>query len=412
MKNGRHWYVIALLCGMTAASIGICNNSIGVFYTPVSESLGVLRGTFAFHATLSILGTAAITFVMPKLIEKFPFKAILWVGTALAVGSTYAMSMARTMMAFNILGLIRGIGCGMFAAMPVTMIINNWFVEKNGMATSIALSFSGLAGAIFSPFFTSCINNYGWEKAYVIMAVCILVCLLPALVLPLPLTPEKVGLKPYGVTESPEQGTKTVQIQSNSKFSYFSVPFICMAVFSLYTMISGIGQHVTGFSVAIGLSASVGATMMSLMMMGNIGAKLIIGILSDWVGPVVSTIIMMVLNVISLIMLLMGGHSGSVLMLYAASILFGSVYAIGAVGITLLVRHFFGLENYTKAYAAVSLSANLGTSLALPIIGYIYDFTKSYDGAFIMGLVINLISFVMIGITVAYQKKHRHQIYQ
>ncbi|MGM9975998.1 MAG: hypothetical protein ACI32G_03620 [Bulleidia sp.] len=36
-------------------------NATGVFYTPVSESLGVLRGSFAMHATLQSLAMAVVT---------------------------------------------------------------------------------------------------------------------------------------------------------------------------------------------------------------------------------------------------------------------------------------------------------------------------------------------------------------
>jgi len=52
-KVSKHWKVLLVLCGLSASSVGICINSVGVFYAPVSESLEVLRGTFAVHATIS-----------------------------------------------------------------------------------------------------------------------------------------------------------------------------------------------------------------------------------------------------------------------------------------------------------------------------------------------------------------------
>ena len=41
----KHWSVLIYCCGLAAASIGISINSSGVFYTPVSKSLHILRGT-------------------------------------------------------------------------------------------------------------------------------------------------------------------------------------------------------------------------------------------------------------------------------------------------------------------------------------------------------------------------------
>ena len=42
------------MCCLAASSIGLCTNAIGVFYTPVSKSLHVLKGTFAIHAIIHI----------------------------------------------------------------------------------------------------------------------------------------------------------------------------------------------------------------------------------------------------------------------------------------------------------------------------------------------------------------------
>ena len=61
------------MCCLAASSIGLCTNAIGVFYTPVSKSLHVLKGTFAIHATLSTLITALTSLKMSKLIRKYNY---------------------------------------------------------------------------------------------------------------------------------------------------------------------------------------------------------------------------------------------------------------------------------------------------------------------------------------------------
>ena len=58
MENKKHWIVLAVCCGLAASSIGVSINSSGVFYTPVSESLGIMRGTFSMHMTIFSLVTA------------------------------------------------------------------------------------------------------------------------------------------------------------------------------------------------------------------------------------------------------------------------------------------------------------------------------------------------------------------
>lgn len=61
-------------CDLAAASIDISINSSGVFYTPVSESLHMLRGTFSMHMILFSLATVIMSLFVPKLYQKFSFK--------------------------------------------------------------------------------------------------------------------------------------------------------------------------------------------------------------------------------------------------------------------------------------------------------------------------------------------------
>ena len=43
---------------------------------------------------------------------------------------------------------------------------------------------------------------------------------------------------------------------------------------------------------------------------------------------------------------------------------------------------FFGVENYGKVYSFFALAGNVGGAVAMSLIGYVYDFTGSYMGAF------------------------------
>ena len=73
-KNIKHLIVVLVCCGLAASSIGICVNSVGVFYTPVSESLGIMRGTFAIHGTISLLATAIVSLFVQAIIKKYSHK--------------------------------------------------------------------------------------------------------------------------------------------------------------------------------------------------------------------------------------------------------------------------------------------------------------------------------------------------
>ncbi len=373
-KPAFHWVLVALLCGMAASAIGVCMNCVGIFYTPVSDSLGVLRGSFALHATISQLATSFIALVVPKLMGRFRYKRLLLCGVAVAVLSTAAMAFSRELWLFYLTGLLRGLGVGLFSTVPITIILTNWFHKSHGVATSITLSFSGLAGAVCSPLFTRCVTVFGWENAYLVMAAAILLFTLPALLVPFTADPRQMGMRPYGDYGEQKDGCRPA-----ATFRYKNAAFLCLCVMTLlHTSIAGIAQHFTGFALSIRLTAETGALMMSLSMVGNILTKLLIGILSDRIGPVKACVSMIVLNACALLLSLYGSASQSALVLYAAALLYGSVYSVGAVGFSLLSRRFFGSENYSKAYSVIGLLTTTGSAISLPLIGYLYDFTGSY----------------------------------
>lgn len=382
-KPAFHWVLVALLCGMAASAIGVCTNCVGIFYTPVSDSLGVLRGSFALHATISQLATSCIALAVPKLMGRFRYKRLLLCGVTVAVLSTAAMAFSRELWLFYLTGLLRGLGVGLFSTVPITIILTNWFHKSHltnwfhkshGVATSITLSFSGLAGAVCSPLFTRCVTVLGWENAYLVMAAAILLFTLPALLVPFTADPRQMGMRPYG-----DYGEQKDDCRPAATFRYKNAAFLCLCVMTLlHTSIAGIAQHFTGFALSIRLTAETGALMMSLSMVGNILTKLLIGILSDRIGPVKACISMILLNACALLLSLYGSASQSALVLYAAALLYGSVYSVGAVGFSLLCRRFFGLENYSKAYSVIGLLTTTGSAISLPLIGYLYDFTGSY----------------------------------
>lgn len=396
-RNIKHLIVLIVCCGLAASSIGICVNSAGVFYTPVSESLGIMRGTFSMHGTISLLATAVISLFVPAIMKRYSYKLILFFSVLLAGSSTILMAFSKGVLAFYILGAIRGVSSGLFAIVPITMIINKWFYKNHGLATSVVLSFSGIAGAVCSPIFTKCIQSFGWENSYIIMGVIIIVLCIPAVVYPFSIDPKEIGLLAYGYNEKETKITSEV-VKGNTKFNFFTISFICFFIFAiLHTAISGITQHLLGFAETLNYSVTVGAMMLSAGMIGNILSKLVIGFISDKIGPVKATIIMIATNTISIIMLLLA-PSSTVLLIGA--FLFGSVYSVGAVGFALLTKHFFGVENYSNVYPIISFATNFGGAFALSLVGYIYDFTGSYVYAFIIALIINFSNLILMYIVV------------
>lgn len=388
-KIHKAWKILSVLCGLAAASVGISINTSGVFYAVVAEDLGLLRGAFAFHMTIFSLVTAVSALFVPKFLRKMSFKLLLLISVLIAVVGTALMAFSTELWQFYLLGAIRGFSTGMFSIVTITIIINHWFIDKNGLATSIALGFSGIMGAVFSPIFSAIIAAFSWQIAYLAEAILLLCLCLPALLYPFTIQPELSGFAAYGdVTTSQKAYSKAI----NSQPSFLAL-FAVMAFGIMVSFVSSMTQHLPSYAETIGLSVTVGASLLSMGMFGNIISKLIIGFLSDKIGAIKSSMVLVIVNLVGAILLLVGNPPS--LMLVAA-FLFGSCYGLGAVSIPLVTRTVFGNRQYIRIFPLVSFISNVGAAVAFSTIGYSYDFTGSYIPAFLLTIILLVLSYVVL----------------
>ncbi len=392
----RHWTTLAACCGIAASSIGMLTNSAGVFYSPVAAALEVGRGAFALHTSLCTLLAGFLSPVAARLMKKFPIRLLLTIGILFSCGSTALMSVTHSIWGFYVLGLAKGIGFAFCTLMPITTIIGNWFEARRGMATGIALAFSGLGGAIFSPMLTSLIQSAGWEKAYLLSAVISVALALPGL-LTLHYTPEEIGLAPYGGRPRPLRQESGKADKTAPKVNVIGPALWFLCFLTLFnTAITGIAQHFPGISESWGMASQVGAAMISAGMVGNIVSKLLIGVLSDKIGPFAACRTMMCTNLAALTILLLVAPRASAVAL-AAAFFYGAVYSVSATGLPLLTRRLFG-ENYASAFSVVTLFTNTGSAFSLTIVGLIYDLTGGYTLALIGGILLDCANLVLLSL--------------
>ena len=62
----------------------------------------------------------------------------------------------------------------------------------------------------------------------------------------------------------------------------------------------------------------------------------------------------------------------------------------------MLTRYFFESENYSQTYGVIGFLTNIGSASSLTLIGYLYDFTKSYQIVFMIALFFHLINLMLL----------------
>jgi len=397
VNTKKHWIVLAALSFLAMSSLGLVINVSGVFLSPISESLGILRGDISMHSTLTQFAGAIVGIFIPKLMKNFHIKKILFAGIALSAGSSILLGFANSLWMFNILGTVRGIGFGMSALVPLTIIINQWFLIHNGLATSIVMTAPGIMGVIFSPIFSAIIEQYNWRIGYILLGVLMILLSIFPLLYPFSLRPEDDGYKALGYERivPKDKQKESEESTENSKNDgkgisepkiHFGQVILFMVASLLISGVTSFIQHLPGFAESIGFSAVAGGTLLSAAMVGNIVFKLLIGFVIDKTNAFTGSFMILIISAISAFLLLFDLPQ---FVLIIAAFGMGSIYSVSTVGITSLTSYFFGINNYGRIYPTVAFFKSSGIAIFLSLFGYIYDLSGSFSPSIL--LIIGLI---------------------
>ena len=139
-----------------------------------------------------------------------------------------------------------------------------------------------MPGAIFTPLVQPVVTNMGWRAGEVLVSALMLLFCLPAILLVPSTDPADLGLVPLGTEDAPTAPTP------QGKKPKIEVDRMLFAGAVLYAVlsaaVSAMPQHFPGLAEEMGLSAGVGAAMISVCMVANTVGKVVMGWLTDHIG--------------------------------------------------------------------------------------------------------------------------------
>ena len=363
---------IVALCGMASTSIGLFVNSVGVFFNPIADALNISQGEVSMFSTIITFSIAVGSMILSKIVNNANYKKVYLISLIVSALGVVGLGLSNSLVVLYVSSLMVGLGCCAYSVVMISLLISNNFDSNIGSITGIVFSFSGIAGAVLSPTFAAIINAAGWRMAFMVMAVLDVVLNIPGL------------LCKFTFRETNDEGEK-------KQFNFLTVGFISgFLVLTLIQFTLGLPQHLNNLAISRGFG-SVGPLMVSACMVGNIVSTLIAGRMVDVIGTMKSLLIMCCIVVSGCVLLLIGSNAP---VLFAGAVTLGFVYSITAVIAPLLVRETFGVDNYKITYPIVVFGGNVTNAFALSAIGYMYDFTSSYNLAIIVIIVMCILSYL------------------
>jgi MFS family permease len=380
---------VTMALGVTARTF------FSLLMPPLIEEFGWDRGLAAGAFSFGFLVSALLSPIVGRVLDARGPRIVILSGVlVLTAGLALAPSIERPWQFYLTLGVLVGGGANMMTYTVHSQFLPNWFVQRRGLAISIAFAGVGLGAIVLLPWLQSIIVTAGWRASCWAMGLLVLLGAGPLNLL-VRKKPEEIGLLPDGESRvrsaaSARGALKIVdpgwvattwtlaRAVRTGRFWWIVLGYFC-ALFAWYA----VQVHQTKYLMEIGFTPLVAAWSLGVVSVAGIPGQIVLGALSDrlgreWIwtagcaGFAICYAALIGLeqvqsNVLLYVMVLSQGFLG---------------YALTSVMGPIVVEIFEG-PHYGSIFGTITV-ASIGGGAAGPwLAGVIHDATGSYRLAFV-----------------------------
>lgn len=357
----RSWLIIL---GTVIAQIGL-----GTIYTwslfnqPLADKFGWSLSKVAVTFSITSFALAFSTLLAGKIQDKIGIRKLISIaGIVLGIGLLLSSRVNSLSMLYATAGVIVGAADGIAYITSLSNCIK-WFPEKKGLISGVSVGAYGTGSLIFKYVNASLISFKGVSVAFLYWGVIAMILIITGAQLI-----KDAPNRTYDAND-PNYNNFTVFEMLKTKQAYllFIVFFTaCMSGLYLIGIVKDIGVQLAG------LTPAVAANAVAMVAIFNTAGRIILGALSDRVGPLKVVLFTLIFTAISVFIL------GTIHLNFGIffACVAGIAFCFGG-NITVfppIVGNFFGLNNQTKNYGIVyqgfGLGALSGTLIATLVGGF------------------------------------------
>lgn len=371
-----------LMASLALSSIGgVGLWSVVVVLPTIQSEFGIDRGSASLPYFATMLGAALGGVLMGRVADRYGIRVPILIGIyMLAIGYIAAASATEFWQFLLAQGLCIGALGSSVTFAPLVADVSLWFSKRRGIAIAIVSSGNYLSGAIWPPLLTWGMETIGWRFAYMgIAAICVVTMLPLSLALTRRASTEDAGsaLGANGGRGRSSVSPRTIQI------------LLIVAGFACCVAMSMPQVHIVAYCGDLGYGVARGAEMLSLMLGLGVVSRLASGFIADRFGGVKTLILGSMLQCLALLFYLPFDGLTS---LYVVSALFGLAQGGIVPSYAVIVREYFPAREAGARVSLVMMSTVVGMAVGGWMSGEIFDWTGSYQAAFLNGIAWNLLN--------------------
>ncbi len=361
--------------------------AFGLMLKPMSEDLEVSRSTLSLAVTMFMLVSAVAMPFVGRLVDRWSLKGAIAIGVLISAAGLSLMGQVHSSwQVFLVYGVVYALGNSGTSIAPVVVMVSQWFVERRGIATSMAVSGNAIGQLVIVAALASALATIGWRTSYTVLAVANIAILLPLTLLVVrPGPPAELEASPSLTGNDPVPQPLTV------KQALTSGPFLLLV--GIYGICGVqdffVATHIVAFAQDQGVGDVLAGNLLAWMgVMGLLGI-IVAGLMADASGAARPTALCFLMR-IGIFALILPLQSTPAILVFG--LLYGFTFLITAPLTVVFLGNIYGPHRLGTLTGMVSMIHQIAGGLGAFAGGWIFDLRGSYDSAFVLMMALSVIA--------------------
>ncbi len=390
-------WVIMIVCTLIIAGTAVVWHGFSVFLAELTHSFGWPRGDVALGFFIFVVCSGLMGPNAGQLIARFGIRRVVLGGAViLAVGLAATSQMTALWQFYVFFGVVSAVGFAASGWVPVVTVIQTWFRRRIGAAMGIVSAGAGLGIMALVPAIQMSILAFGWRTTYLIMAGVALAVLGPLglFLQPGPLGRARDTTRPAaGAAASPPDDPLVVDREWVSRRWSLRLAlqtrrywFFLAGAFLTSFASQQVMAHQVAYLRDTGFPALAAASVVGIVGVASVPAKVTWGVLSDRIGRELTYTIGVTLVISALVIIWLVPFVPLGWLPYLYAVLIGAGYAVSATMPPTMASDMFRGAAYGAIFGGISMASNVGSGVGSWLAGFIFDQTGSYYLAFAIAI--------------------------
>lgn len=363
----------------------------GVFVAPLSAAFGWTRPSIAFGSTIIALMAMVVAPLQGYLIDRFGARPVVLTSIPLFAAGLFAMPYlpGDIRVFYAACTLLPLLGLGIWSS-SYLRAVSTWYDRHLGLAIGIANGGIGIGAAVVPVVATALMHDGNWGRAYIGLGLIALLVTWPLNFLFFREAPK--AAVPVGAVGHGSPGDMTFgEIVRTRSFKLLLVAFVALGFVNVGLIVNQVPLLIDG-GVSPARAAAAQATLGFAILIG----RFLCGILLDRMpAPLLMTVVS--LGGVIACLLYVGGVSDAALII--SPILIGGVIGAEFDVLSYMIKKYFGIASFGRAYGVVFAVFQLGAAIGATVLPLSLARMGSYGPglvAFALSLAISAACFALL----------------